>query len=139
MTALQKEFFNAEAFAVVGASTDKSKFGNKVFVWYLDHKKPVTPIHPKEASIEGVDTLKSLSGLPNPATTSISVVTPAKVTLAVLKEAKELGIHAVWIQPGASDEACAEYIKAEGLEDKVIYGGPCILRDGESVLAAIGQ
>ncbi|KZT52182.1 NAD(P)-binding protein [Calocera cornea HHB12733] len=139
MTAIQKEFFNASAFAVVGASNDKSKFGNKVFMWYISHNKPVTPIHPKEASIEGVDALKSLSQLPSPTTTSISVITPAKVTLGVLKEAKELGIHTVWIQPGASDEACAEYIKEAGLEDKVIYGGPCILRDGAAVLAQIGQ
>jgi len=134
----QKEFFAATQFAVVGASNDKTKFGNKVFMWYIDHSKPVTPIHPKEDSIEGVPALKSLSLLPSPATTSISIITPAKVTLSVLKEAKELGIHTVWVQPGASDDACAEYIKEAGLEN-VIYGGPCILRDGDSVLAAISQ
>jgi len=138
MTALQKEFFTADAYAVVGASNDKSKFGNKVFMWYLDHSKTVTPIHPKEASIEGVPALKSLSELPSPATTSISVITPPKVTLGVLKEAKELGIKVVWVQPGASDEACDAYVKEAGLEN-VIYGGPCILRDGEAVLASIGK
>jgi len=135
----QQAFFGADQFAVVGASTDKSKFGNKVFMWYLDHSKPATPIHPKEPSIEGVPALKSLIELPAPRTTSISVITPAKVTLGVLKEAQELGIHAVWIQPGASDDACAEYIKEAGLEGKVIYGGPCILRDGGRVLAELGQ
>ncbi|EJU04490.1 NADP-binding protein [Dacryopinax primogenitus] len=139
MTAVQKHFFGAETFAVVGASTDKSKFGNKVFMWYLDHSKPVTPIHPKEPSIESVPALTSLSALPSPKMTSVSVVTPAKVTLSVLKEAKELGVWAVWIQPGASDDACAEWIKENEMEDKVIYGGPCILRDGEAVMALIGQ
>jgi len=139
MSAIQKKFFESTQFAVVGASNDKSKFGNKVFMWYVDRSKPVTPIHPKEDSIEGVSALKSLSGLPDPSTTSVSVITPPKVTLGVLKEIKDLGIPAVWIQPGASDGACAEYIKEAGLEEKVIYGGPCILRDGDSVLASLGQ
>lgn len=135
----QLKFFDSEKFGVVGASTDKTKFGNKVLMWYIDRSKPVTPVHPKEASIEGITAVKSLSELPNPSEVSISVVTPPKVTLGVVKQAVEAGIHGVWIQPGADDEAVAAYIKENDLEGKVVYGGPCILASGDKVLAALGK
>ena len=39
-------FFKSTKFAVVGASSDKSKFGNKLLRWYMDRKLEVVPINP---------------------------------------------------------------------------------------------
>jgi predicted CoA-binding protein len=39
-------FFKATEFAVVGASADPTKFGNKVLKWYRYHQLPVIPINP---------------------------------------------------------------------------------------------
>jgi predicted CoA-binding protein len=58
------------------------------------------------------------------------------VTLAALRQAKDLGIPAVWIQPGASDEAVEQYIHENDLADRVIYGGPCILVNGDKLLSS---
>lgn len=55
------------------------------------------------------------------------------MTLNLLKEAKELQVPALWLQPGAEDAAVAEFIKENGLEDRVIYGGPCLLVQGDDV------
>jgi predicted CoA-binding protein len=55
------------------------------------------------------------------------------VTLDLLQQAKELNIPAIWLQPGAEDEAVKNYIRTNGLEDKVLYGGPCILVEGDDV------
>jgi hypothetical protein len=51
----------------------------------------------------------------------------------VLKEAKELDVPALWIQPGAEDPTVADYIKENGLENRVVYGGPCLLVQGDGV------
>jgi predicted CoA-binding protein len=55
--------------------------------------------------------------------------------LAALQQVKALGIPAVWIQPGAADEAVAKYVK-DNLPDKVVYGGPCILVLGAGLLTS---
>ncbi|KAI2470978.1 NAD(P)-binding protein [Annulohypoxylon bovei var. microspora] len=164
-----KAFFNSPQFAVVGASTNPAKFGHKVFTWYHAHSLPVTPINPASASIEtafGVHaTVKSLADLPDPEHTSLSVITPAPVTLNVLKEAKKLGIPAVWLQPGTWDEAVIAFARgsspsdsgedddvdddeadAAGYRGAVVagdggsgHGGWCVLVDGERGLRAAGK
>ncbi|KAI1208423.1 NAD(P)-binding protein [Annulohypoxylon truncatum] len=158
-----KAFFNSPQFAVVGASTNPAKFGHKVFTWYHAHSLPVTPINPASTSIEtpfGVHpTIKSLADLPDPEHTSLSVITPAPVTLNVLKEAKKLGIPAVWLQPGTWDEAVLAFARgtdsektAESAEETPGYqgavvagdggsghGGWCVLVDGERGLRAAGK
>ena len=57
-----------------------------------------------------------------------------KVTLGILEKAKELGTPALWLQPGAEDETVIEYIKNNDLKDRVIYGGPCILVEGDDII-----
>lgn len=55
------------------------------------------------------------------------------MSLDLLKEAKELDIPALWLQPGAEDEAVTSFIKENGLEGRVIYGGSCLLVEGEGI------
>ncbi|XP_006460724.1 hypothetical protein AGABI2DRAFT_192336 [Agaricus bisporus var. bisporus H97] len=130
---IKKIFLSSPNFAVVGASKDKTKFGTKILQWYQARNFKVTPVHPKEGELEGLATVSSLKELASPSTTSVSVVTPAKVTLNVLKEAKELGVPALWIQPGAEGPEIADYIKENGLENRVVYGGPCLLVQGDGI------
>jgi len=51
----------------------------------------------------------------------------------LLQQARELNIPSLWLQPGAEDDAVTSYIRANGLEDKVLYGGPCILVEGDGI------
>jgi predicted CoA-binding protein len=39
-------FFKAAEYAVVGASADPSKFGNKVLKWYRSQSLNVIPVNP---------------------------------------------------------------------------------------------
>lgn len=55
------------------------------------------------------------------------------ITLGLLKDIKSLGCYAAWIQPGAADDAVEKYIVEAGLESKVVWGGPCILVNGEGL------
>ena len=60
-----------------------------------------------------------------------------QITLGILEKAKELNVPAMWLQPGAEDDAVVSYIKENGLEDKVIYGGPCILVEGDGIIRSL--
>jgi len=134
--AIQNKFLAAPLYAVVGASKDTTKYGTKVLNWYKARDYKVTPVHPKESELEGLAALKSIADLASPQETSISIITPPKVTLGILKQAKELGVRSLWLQPGAEDEDVKDYIK-EHLSDRAIYGGPCILVEGDGIASRL--
>ncbi|EEH47149.1 uncharacterized protein PADG_03247 [Paracoccidioides brasiliensis Pb18] len=148
MEAAAKLFFSSPRFAVAGASTDPSKFGYKILAWYHQHSLPVTPLNPWAPEIafpsHTYSTTPSPSALPSPKQTSLSVVTPPKVTLAVLKEAKSVDIPAVWLQPGTFDDEVLAYARENfkaavaGMEGSAGHEGWCVLVDGEDALAAAG-
>lgn len=119
-----------------------------VLAWYHIHDLSVTPINPKAATISvsnhDYSAVTAPSSLSSPATTSLSIVTPPTVTLAVLKEAKAAGIPAVWLQPGSFDAEGLDYAKNEF--EAAIGGqggrggeGWCVLIDGEAGLEAAGR
>ena len=58
-------FLQSQSFAVVGASSNRDKYGNKVLRCYLQHGKTVYPINPREKVIEGLPVLSSLNDLPD--------------------------------------------------------------------------
>lgn len=59
------------------------------------------------------------------------------MTLGLLERAKALSIPALWLQPGAEDEAVVKFIQENDLADKVIYGGPCILVEGDAIIKSL--
>mmetsp|Transcript_6891 Transcript_6891/g.17630 ORF Transcript_6891/g.17630 Transcript_6891/m.17630 type:complete len:141 (-) Transcript_6891:1691-2113(-) len=125
-------------FAVVGASADRSKFGNKVLRAYADAGLEVVPVHPKLDEIEGL-AVKQLEDLENPAEWGISIVTPPAISAKVLEKAHGLGFRWFWFQPGAENAEVKEL--AAGMEDShVLAGGPCVLvsiRRGEHRAAGL--
>jgi predicted CoA-binding protein len=119
------EFLAAGPWAVVGASSARSKYGNKVLRCYLQHgREPVYPIHPREAEIEGRAAYASLEHTPERAR-AVSIITPPAVTLGVIEDAARLGIAHLWLQPGAEDARVLARAAELGLEP--IAGGPCLL------------
>ncbi|MEC9354252.1 MAG: CoA-binding protein, partial [Candidatus Thermoplasmatota archaeon] len=89
--------------ALVGASNDPSKFGNRIFRDLRRKGYIVWPVNPRELEIEGVAAsadLESLSGTPD----IVNFVVPPPVALAVAKQAVALGIRRLWFQPGSESE-----------------------------------
>lgn len=67
--------------------------------WYKEHGLDTVAVHPKETSVEDLPTLSSVTDLSSPRQTSVSVITPPKVSLSVIKTALlELGVAGVWLQ-----------------------------------------
>lgn len=121
-----KEFLSSEAFAVIGASSNKNKFGYKVLSCYLQNGLKVTPVNPFEKSIQGINCLSKISELPTNIK-SISIVTPPNITKNIVSDAITHGISSIWMQPGAEDDsAITECINND---INVIAKGPCILNE----------
>jgi predicted CoA-binding protein len=117
-------FFAGKCFAVAGASSDRSKYGNIVFRALLESGRRVYPINPKAELIEGHPSFQSLSDLPE-VPDSLSIVTPPEVTRRIVADAIALGIKNLWMQPGANDPLASESARATGAQ--VIDDGSCIL------------
>jgi predicted CoA-binding protein len=119
-----QSFLASGSFAVVGASVDRSKYGNKVLRCYQQHGKEVYPINARASEVEGLKAYPSLAALPVKVQ-AISVITPPAVTEQVVREAAAAGVQHIWMQPGAESDAAIA--TAESLGMSVIAGGPCLL------------
>lgn len=119
-----ESFLAGSAFAVVGASTDRSKYGNKVLRCYVQNGRTAFPVNPTMTEVEGLKAYANLKALPEPVH-GISIITPPRVTERVIEEAGELGIKHVWMQPGAESAKAVQ--RAEELGMSVIAGGACVL------------
>jgi predicted CoA-binding protein len=104
--------------AILGASQDRSKFGNKAVRASLLAGYEVYPINPKLAEIEGLKCYPSLSALPAGRLDRVSFYVPAKVGIQVIDELAGRDVGELWLNPGSeSDELIA---RAESLGLDVI-------------------
>lgn len=95
-----------KTIAVLGASADRRKFGNKCVRAYVEAGYQVFPVNPTESEIEGLPAWPSLARLPAQVQLDlISVYLPPPVTLSVLPEIAGRGARRVWFNPGSADGA----------------------------------
>lgn len=118
------QFLSAKAFGVAGASTNRDKYGNKVLRCYLQNGKKAVPINPRAEIIEEQPCVSSVSQLPKEVT-SLSVITPPKITEQIVEEAISRGIENIWMQPGAQSAKAVARCKEAGIN--VIADGSCLL------------
>jgi predicted CoA-binding protein len=118
------QFLAQGSFAVVGASPDRDKYGNKVLRCYLQHGLPAVAVNPKQSSVEGVPSYPSLREVPA-TVRAASVVAPPAAALRIVEDAQARGIAHLWFQPGAEDAAATAAAARAGIA--VIAGEPCLL------------
>ena len=118
-----ESFFSASAYAVVGVSADRKKFGNSVFRTMKQKGFTVYPVHPSLESVEGEKCFATVSALPADVTSIVTVVPPA-VTKLVVEEAMVKGVRHVWMQPGSNSRTAAEVARNAGA---TVVDGECIL------------
>jgi predicted CoA-binding protein len=99
---------NRKTVAIIGASADRTKYGNKAVRAFLKQGFQVFPVNPKAAEVEGLPAFPSVSAVPvRPHL--ISVYLPPQVVLQVLPEIAARGCDELWLNPGAeSPEVLAE-------------------------------
>ena len=100
-----------KTIAIIGASNDRAKFGNKSVRAFLQQGYEVFPVNPKEENIEGLPAFKSIRDVPvRPQ--MISVYLPPPVLLKVLPDIAARGCDELWLNPGTeSDEVLAETVR----------------------------
>jgi predicted CoA-binding protein len=117
-------FLDGAPHAVVGASQNRNKYGNKVLRAYQQAERPVYPVHPCAEEIEGLRAYPDLASLPE-AVHGISIITPPAITERIVKQAGTLGIQHLWMQPGAESARAIETATAHQMN--VIGGDACLL------------
>lgn len=100
--------------AVVGVSTDPTKYGHRIFVDLLSAGYNVVGINPKGGTIKEQELFTDLTTLPRSPGLVIIVVPPQKA-LVVLTTCKELGITNVWMQPGAESGEAQEFAQKNSI------------------------
>src|SRR5882672_2106984 len=113
-----------KTIAIIGASNDRNKFGNKSVRAFRQQGYEVFPVNPKEEIVEGLRAFKSIADVPvRPQ--MISVYLPPPVLLKVLPDIAAKGCDELWLNPGTeSDEvlAAAERLKLNVVQACSIVG-----------------
>jgi len=118
------DFLAEGPYAVVGASNDRTKYGNRVLRAYQRKGWRVYPVNPREPEIEGLTAYPDLKSLPEKPR-GVSIITPPAVTERVVQDAANAGARFVWMQPGAESPEAIRAARERGLE--VIADGSCFL------------
>ena len=93
----------SKTVAVVGASNDRRKFGNKALRAYQAEGHTVIPINPHESQVEGVRAYASVLDVPRPIDMATVYVQP-DVAMRLLPEFEQKQIGEIWINPGAESD-----------------------------------
>jgi uncharacterized protein len=97
-----------KSVAIIGASKDRSKYGNKAVRAFLQQGYKVYPVNLTEMEIEGLPVFKSIGDVPE-RPDMVSVYVPPQVLLGLLPDIAAKGCDEFWVNPGAeSDEVIGE-------------------------------
>jgi predicted CoA-binding protein len=92
---------NKPTAAILGASSDRSKYGNKSVRAHISQGFDVYPINPKGGLIEDITVYKSLQEIPVKELDRISVYLPPELGMKMLPEIKAANAKEVWFNPGS--------------------------------------
>jgi predicted CoA-binding protein len=101
--------------AILGASADRSKFGNKAVRAYLARGYEVFPIHPKAGIIEGLPVCRTILEVPVARLDRASLYLPPQIGLQVIEEIAQKSVREVWLNPGAESAELIARAKELGL------------------------
>jgi len=118
MQELVKEFMAQKRFALVGATSNTSKNGYRIFKNLSRRGYEVYPVNPGLEELEGAKCYHSLADIPVRVDV-VDFVVPPQVTEATLKECKRLGLDRIWLQPGSESEAAIAFCRENKL--KVVH------------------
>ena len=114
--------------AVIGASQDRHKFGNKAVRAFRHRGYTVVPINPHHREIEGLQAYPSVLDVPGVIDIA-TVYVPPEIGEGVVTEVARKGIPEVWLNPGADSDSVVRRARDLGLEPVM---GCSLIAIGES-------
>lgn len=100
---------------ILGASTDRSKFGNKSVRAHRQSGYQVYPVNPNADEVEGLTAYASIDDLPAEEVDRISVYLPPAVGLTIIEQIARLQSQEVWFNPGSESPELLAHAQALGL------------------------
>ena len=100
--------------AVVGATDAPGKYGGIIYRHMKAKGYRVVPVNPTRSTVDGDPTVATLSDL-DETPDIVNVVVPPPRTLALLEDIAAIDGAAVWIQPGAADQAVRSRVEELGI------------------------
>lgn len=101
--------------AVIGASSDRRKFGNKALRAYAQQGYTVYPINPHEKDIEGHPAFASVLDVPGPIDMATVYVRP-EAAVRVMDDLAAKDVREIWLNPGADGPEVVERAEQLGLK-----------------------
>jgi len=101
--------------AVIGASSNRGKYGNKALRAFERQGYRVLAINPNESEVEGHKTYASVLDVDGPIDMA-TVYVPGHVGVKVMDDLAKKGVGEVWLNPGADDDDVVARAKQLGLK-----------------------
>ena len=101
--------------AVIGASSNRQKFGNRAVRAFQQQGYTVIPINPHETSVEGLKAYSSVLDVPG-SVDMASFYVPPEIGEQVIEEIARKGITEVWLNPGAESDALVARARALNIQ-----------------------
>src|SRR5215510_15274323 len=97
--------------AVIGASSNRGKFGNKAVRAFEKQGFTVIPINPHETEVEGHKAYASVLDVTGPIDMA-TVYVPGSVGVKIVEELAQKGVPEVWLNPGADEPQVVDRARA---------------------------
>jgi predicted CoA-binding protein len=94
--------------AVIGASPDRYKFGNKCVRAYQAAGYEVFPVHPNAPVVEGLTAYRTIADVPRDSLDRVSVYLPPAIGVGVMDQIATKTVGEVWLNPGADGDKVIE-------------------------------
>ena len=105
----------AKVVAIIGASSNRMKFGNRAIRAFRQQGFTVIPINPHADAIEGLAAYPSVLDVPG-SIDMASFYVPPDIGERVIEEVARKGIGEVWLNPGADSDRLVARARALGIE-----------------------
>jgi predicted CoA-binding protein len=101
--------------AIIGASTNRAKYGNRAVRAYARQGWEIYPIHPHAADIEGHRAYSSILEVPVQPLDRVSFYVPPEVGRTLIDDVARKGAREVWFNPGSESEELLRRARELGL------------------------
>ncbi len=101
--------------AVIGASSNRTKYGNKAVRAFQQTGFKVFSVHPAQTEVEGLPCYKSIREVPE-RPNIVSVYVGPEQLLALLPDIAARGCDELWLNPGTESPRVFEKTKELGLK-----------------------
>jgi predicted CoA-binding protein len=105
----------SKVVAIVGASSNRNKFGNRALRAFERQGYQVLAINPNEPEVEGHKTYATVLDVPGPIDMA-TVYVPPTIGVTVMDQLAQKGVPEVWLNPGADGDEVVARAHALGLK-----------------------